>query len=121
MNVGLLCHHKKTPPKFTTESPYKTYKVQMWQIVTSVEENQQAIILLLESLEGNPKAEKAVSDLTATDLNTDQGMNLLFEKLDKVFQSETIDETYSTYSAFVSFKRTDQMNMSDYILEYEHL
>ena len=37
----------------------------------------------LESLEGNPKAEKAVSDVTATDLNTDQEMNLLFEKLDK--------------------------------------
>ena len=32
-------------PKFTTETPYKTRKnkVQMWQIVTSVEKNQQAI------------------------------------------------------------------------------
>ena len=95
--------------------------VQMWQIVTSVEKNQQTIIIFLESLEGNPKAGKAVSDLTATDLNTDQGMNLLFEKLDKVFPSETIVEAYSMYSAFISFKRTGQMNMSDYILEYEHL
>ena len=60
-------------------------------------------------------------DLTATDLNTDQGMNLLFEKRDKVFQSETTDEAYSMYSAFISSKRTDQMHMSDYILEYEHL
>ena len=56
-----------------------------------------------------------MSDLTATDLNTDHGMNLLFEKLDKVFRKETIDEAYSTYSAFISIKRTDQMNMSDYI------
>ena len=113
-----MSSEKKTLPKFTTETPYKTWKnkVQMWQIVTSVEKNQQAIILF-EFLEGNPKAEKAVSDLTPTDLNTDQGMNLL---LDKVFQSETIDEAYSTYSAFISFKRTDQMNMSD-IVEYEHL
>ena len=60
-------------------------------------------------------------DLTATDLNTDQGMNLLFEKRDKVFQSETTDEAYSMYSAFISSKRTDQMHMSDYILEYKHL
>ena len=57
----------------------------MWQIVTSVEKNQQAIIIFLEFLESNPKAEKAVSDITATDLNTDQGMNLQFEKLDKAF------------------------------------
>ena len=93
----------------------------MWQIVTTVEKNQQAIISFLEFLEGNPKAGKAVTDLTATDLNTDQGINLLFEKIDKVLQSEAIDEAYSTYSAFISFKRTDQMNMSDYILEYVHL
>ena len=45
----------------------------------------------------------------------------LFEKLDQVFQSETGDEAYNTYSAFTSFKRTDQMNISDYILEHEHL
>ena len=36
-------------------------KVQTWQIVTSLEKNQQAIIIFPESLEGNPKAEKAVS------------------------------------------------------------
>ena len=40
-----------------------------------MEKNQQAIIFL-EFLESSPKAEKAVSDITATDLNTDQGMNL---------------------------------------------
>ena len=34
------------------------------QIVTTVEKNQQAIIRFLESLEGNPKAEKTVTDLT---------------------------------------------------------
>ena len=74
---------KKTPSKFITESPHKTWKnkVHMWQIVTSVEKNQQAIIIYRESLEGNLKVEKAVSDLIATDLNTNRGMNLLFEKL----------------------------------------
>ena len=106
--------------KFTTEIPDKTWKnkVQMEQIVTSVEKNQQAIIFL-ESLEGNPKAEQAASGVTATDLKTDQGINLLFEKLDNVFQSETVGEAYSTYPAFISFKRTDQMNTIDYTLEHE--
>ena len=103
----------KTLPKFTTETPYKTWKnkVQMWQIVTSVEKNQ-AINIFLESLAGNPKTANAVPDLTATDLNTDQGMNF-FEKLEKVFQSGTTDEAYNMYSAFISFKRTDRINMSD--------
>ena len=57
-----------------------------------MEKNQQAINIFLESPEGNPKTANAVPDLTATDLNTDQGMNF-FEKLDKVFQSETTDES----------------------------
>ena len=56
-----------------------------------MEKDKQSFIIFLESLEGNLKVEKAVSDLTATDLNTDQEMNLLFEKSDKAFQSETID------------------------------
>ena len=80
-----MLSQKKTLPKFASEIPHETWKnkVQMWQIVvTSVEKNQQAIIVFLESLEGNLKAEKAVSDLTETDLNIDKGMNLLFEKLD---------------------------------------
>ena len=85
-----------------------------------MEKNQQAINIFLESPEGNPKTANAVPDLTATDLNTDQGMNF-FEKLDKVFQSETTDESYGMYPAFISFKRTYRMNMSDFILEYKHL
>ena len=56
---------------------------------SNLSRKESASYYLFEFLEGNPKAEKAVSDLTPTDLNTDQGMNLL---LDKVFQSETIDE-----------------------------
>ena len=75
-------------------------------------EKNQAINIFLESLEGNPKTANAVRDLTATDLNTDPGMNF-FEKLDKVFQSGTTDEAYSMYSAFIFFKRTDRINMSD--------
>ena len=82
-----MSSQKKTLPKFTTKTSCKTWKnkVQMWQIVTLVEKNQQAITIFLESLEGNLKAEKAVSDLTITDLDNDQGINL-FEKLTKYFK-----------------------------------
>ena len=43
-------------------------------------------------------------------------MKLLFGKPDKVFQSESVDKAYGVYSAFISFNRTDQMSMSDYIV-----
>ena len=45
----------------------------------------------------------------------------MLEKVDKVFQRETVDEVYTTYSSFVFFQRTENMNMMDYILELEHI
>ena len=92
----------------------------MWQLVTSVPKKEQTIILL-DSLEGNAKVEQAVSDLTATEFNNDEGINTLFAKLDLVFKDETLDEAYSTYSNFISFNKKDDMIMTDYILEFEHL
>ena len=67
---------------------YKTWrnKIDMWQLVTSVPKKEQAIIILLDSIEGNAKAEKAVSDLTANELNNDEGFNILFTKLDLEIQ-----------------------------------
>ena len=67
---------------------YKTWrnKIDMWQLVTSVPKKEQAIIILLDAIEGNAKAEKAVSDLTANELNNDEGFNILFAKLDLEIQ-----------------------------------
>ena len=70
--------------------------------MTSVEAKQQGIDVLLDSLDGNAKAEKDVSELTAAELNIENRLNFLLEKLDKVFQEETIDEAYNVYSFFVN-------------------
>ena len=62
---------------------------------------------MLDSFEGNERAEKAVSEPTATDLNTEDGLNVLFQKLDWFFESEKIDEAYSVYSNFIKFHKVD--------------
>ena len=62
-----------------------------------------------------------MSDLSAAELNTEDGLDLLLSKLDLVFQSKTIDEAYDIYTKFITFTRSDEMNMNEYILEYEHL
>ena len=68
----------------------------MWELVTSVEVKEQGIVVLLDSLDGNAKAEKAVSEVTAAELNVENGLNLMLEKLDRVFQEDTIDEALFT-------------------------
>ena len=37
------------------------------------------------------------------------------------FKNENVDEAYRNYSNFISFNKKDGMNMTDYILEFEHL
>ena len=75
----------------------------MWQLVTFIDKKEQAIVVLLESLDNNTKTEKAVSEFTAAKINLDASMELLIAKLDSVFQSETTDEAYETYSKFINF------------------
>ena len=58
----------------------------MWKIVTAIPKEQQAIIVLLELLARNAKAEKALSELTATDVNNENGLKLLIEKLESIWK-----------------------------------
>ena len=69
----------RTLPVFTENMLYKTWrnKIDMWQLVTIVPKKEQVINILLDSLKGNTKAEKAISDLTATELNDDEGINII--------------------------------------------
>ena len=113
----------RTPPVSTENILYKTWKnkTEMWKLVTSVEAKEQGIVVLLDSLDGNAKAETAVSKLTAAELNVENGLNLLLEKLDKVFQEETIDEANNVYSSLLNLSKREDMSRNEYIIEFEHL
>ena len=92
---------KENQPQFQEGMWYKTQKnkIEIWKIVIPIPKEQQAIIAPLEFLEGNAKAEKAAAELTATDVNNKNGMKLLIEKSDKIFESDKIDEAYLVYSS----------------------
>ena len=115
---SIMASRKTAPPKFKA---YKTWKNKLCgHLVTNVPKKEQAIVVLLEASEANQKAEKAVSDLTATQLNVDDGLEVLFDKLDTAFQAETTDDAYSTYTEFNNYKKHQNTSMNDYVLEFEH-
>ena len=93
----------------------------MWKRVTSVERREQGIVVLLDSLEGNSKAEKAVSDFTDTDLYVDDGLKKLLDKLDAIFKEEKVNEAYRAYAKFDKFQRPEGMSIDDYILDFDYL
>lgn len=96
-------------------------KIQIWQLVTSIPKSEQGIVILLESLEHDVKAQKTASDFTVNELNSDEGMKILMNKLDSIFQNETTDEAYEAYIKFLNLTRKDHCDMSDYVLEFENL
>ena len=59
----------------TSSTEWKN-RLQMWRTVYGYPKREQAIALL-QSLKENKKAEKAVSKLTVTDLNVDDGLEKL--------------------------------------------
>ena len=111
---------KKTPPKFHPNMSYKTWtnKLEMWQKVTTLPKSEQAITVLLEAFDGNIKAEMVVENITAHDINNDNGINFLIEKLNYVFKSEKIDDAYLAYSKFIKIQ---DLSMNELMLEFEHL
>ena len=54
-------------------------KINILKIVTFTPKEQKAIIVLLGSLEGNVKAEMALFELTAADVNTKNGLTILIK------------------------------------------
>ena len=59
----------------------------MWKLLCNVDVKEQGIIIFLQSLNGNKKAEKAALNLTAEMLYNNNGLNILLENLDAIFQS----------------------------------
>ena len=78
-------------------------------------------LLFYWSLNENKKAEKAGSKLTVTDLNVDDGLEKLLEKLDSTFKTEKTQESYNVYKDFNTFKQLQDMSINNYLLEFEHL
>ena len=113
---------KIAPPKLKNDTSYSEWKnkLDIWHIVCCYKKKEQAIIVLLQSLNEHKKTEKIVSELKVTDLNVDDGFDKLIAKLDKTFKTEKTQESYNVYVEFNKFFRTENMNINDYVLEFEH-
>ena len=67
------------------------------------------------------KAEKAVAKLTVADLNVDDGLQKLLEKLDSTFKTEKTQESENVCKDFNKLQPLEDMNINKYLLDFEHL
>lgn len=57
---------------------------------------------------------------SATDVNIKNGLTSLI-KTNNVFENEKIDEAYLVYSKFVNFQKSNEISMTDLIIECEYI
>ena len=108
----------KVPPTFSEECNYDGWKneVEIWRLVTDLDIKKQALAVTL-SLTGKPR--EVALEIPSATLNADDGMTVLIAALDKVFLSDEQDNSYAAYTNFEQFKKTADMSMNDYIIEFE--
>uniref|UniRef100_A0AAV2MPS7 Integrase catalytic domain-containing protein n=1 Tax=Knipowitschia caucasica TaxID=637954 RepID=A0AAV2MPS7_KNICA len=108
----------RVPPKFDEARPYECWKneVSIWRLVTELDKTKQALAVAL-GLEG--RARETALEISAVDLNKDDGMETLLAKLDAVFLREEKDRAYEAYSHFDSITKGSALSMADYIIDFE--
>ena len=110
----------KNPPALKEDTVYETWKneVEVWRLMTDLDEKKQALAVAL-TLTGH--AREKVIEIEASRLNSTDGMKILIEALDELYKKDTIDLSYEAYSKFEKFRKSEDMKMTEYIVEFERL
>ena len=98
--------------------PYDIWKtkITLWQKVTTLGDDEQAPAVAL-TLEGAASA--AVLKIPTGTLCSANGMTELINKLDGLYDEDKDQTTYQVYDQFEKFRRTENMSMSDYLIQFE--
>ena len=67
------------------------------------------------------KIRKTCSDIKVKDLNSENGVDILVNKLKSLFAKDINQAAYLAYNKFETFKRPIDMSMIDFINEFETL
>ena len=91
--------------------------LQIRECVTDIGKKQQGPVIYLSL---SDKVRSACSDIAVADLNKDDGLNILINKLETYVKDKKAS-TYIAYDRFETFQRPSDMNITDYLNEFERL
>ena len=67
------------------------------------------------------KAREAVLEINPDTLNADNGMKLLYEKLDELYIEDENQEAFHVFETFETYKRPTEMSIGDYLIQFDRL
>ena len=110
----------KVPPLLKNSTTYNDWKrmVTVWRNFTPLEKNKQggAILMTLEGV-----SQDTVLELEPEVINSDEGIDKVIEKLDKLYLKDATLEKFEALEAFDNFKRKSDTSIQEHIHQFEKI
>ena len=107
-------------PVFSEEKDFDqwVFEIDMWQGVTDVPLAKHGPLIFLSL---NEKTREGCSSLTKSDLQKENGVELLTNKLRELYGDNEDQATFKAYEKFQTFTRPSNMSINEYISRFENL
>ena len=112
-----------SPPTLTEKTDYELWKLetQAWTVVTDFSKEKQAVAVALNLPERDKRKikEKIFGELGLNALNSENGMNNLFEFLDRYLLEDEVMSSWRRFEDFEKFERKHGQNIKDYVDNFD--
>ena len=112
-----------SPPTLKESTNYELWKLQTlaWTVVTDLSKEKQAVAVALNLPEGdkNNIKEKVFDGLKLDDLNSENGMSLLFQFLDKHLLEDDLMDSLNKFEDFENFERKHGQKIREYVNNFD--
>ena len=108
------------PPVLTDVDSIDTWLhgLHIWKWVTDLEKKQKGLVIYLLFPD---KVRNSCRNISITDLNKDDGLDTLINYLDRLYLKDKKASAYLAYEKLDLFQRPTEMNIIDYVNEFERL
>ena len=108
-------------PAFGGEKSYERWKEEIaaWELICNVAAKNRALLVALSFPEGSEVRDKVFNEVKTEELNTENGMKLLLEHLDKWYKRDEMSTAYESWTKFDSYKKVKEEEMEKYIMEFD--
>ena len=110
-------------PTLTGSTNYELWKLQTqaWTVVTELSKEKQAVAVALNLPEDDKRKikEKVFGELEHDVLNSENGMSVLFEFLDRYLLEDELMNSWNTFEDFEKFERKHGQNIREYVTDFD--
>ena len=108
-------------PRLTGSTNYELWKLQTqaWTVITELSKEKQAVAVALSLPEDDKRKikEKVFGELDV--LNSENGMSVLFELLDRYLLEDELMNSWNKFEDFEKFERKHGQNIREYVADFD--